>query len=103
MNRGRIRRSTRATAAHTVPQTCQQEITNSVAVAVPDSGFAYLPGTANPFSNGVVTLPGYASARVRLRKALPPAEGLAFAAAYLATRSRPLAAFAVCELRSPHR
>lgn len=70
-------------------------------LAVPEGGFAYLPGSTNPFSNGVVALAGHALTRVRLRKALPLAQGLEFAAAYLARRNRPSAAFAACELRSP--
>lgn len=64
-------------------------------------GFIYLPGSTNPFSNGIAALPGYGLHRVRLLRNPPLAEGLAFAAKFLAARGRPPAAFAACELRSP--
>ncbi len=70
-------------------------------IAVPDGGFAYLPGGITPFSNGVVALPGYVLARVRLRSTPPLAEGLAFAASFLSDEGRPRASLAACELRSP--
>jgi hypothetical protein len=70
-------------------------------VDVPAGGYAYLPGSGLPFSNGVAALPGFALTRVRLRENLPLAEGLAFAARHIASRNRPAAALAACELRSP--
>ena len=73
---------------------------NSI-VANRQAGFAYLPGDPYPFSNGVVALDGHALTRVRLRKPLPLAEGLAFAASFIAAQGRPLASMAACELRSP--
>ncbi len=71
------------------------------AVAVEQGGFAYLPGRANPFSNGVVALSGHALTRVRLRGAPALADGLAFVAAFLKAEGRPPAALAATELRSP--
>jgi hypothetical protein len=70
-------------------------------VAVPEGGFAYLPGAGNPFSSGVIALPGHCLARVRLRGHVPMAEGMAVAAAFLRDRNRPMSAFAACELRAP--
>lgn len=73
----------------------------STPVPVPEGGFSYLIGGPPPFSNGVAALPGYILTRVRLRCAVPLAEGLAVAAAHLASHGRPGAALAACELRSP--
>ncbi len=70
-------------------------------ITVPEGGFGYLPGTWLPFSNGVVALDGCALTRVRVRGAPPLAEGLAFAAAFIAAQTRPLAALAAVEIRSP--
>lgn len=69
--------------------------------AIPEAGFAYLPGHGNPFSSGVAALPGHALIRVRLRGHVPMADGFARAAAFLAARGRPASAFAACELRAP--
>lgn len=71
------------------------------AVNRPEAGFAYLPGAGNPFSSGVIALPGHCLTRVRLRGLVPMAEGMAQAAAFLRRRNRPMAAFAACELRAP--
>jgi hypothetical protein len=70
-------------------------------IPVPAGGFASLKGAGLPFSNGVIALDGFALTRVRLRQAMPVAEGLAFAASYLEKRGRPAAAFAAAEVRSP--
>jgi hypothetical protein len=70
-------------------------------IAVPEGGFAFLPGAGNPFSSGVIALPGYCLTRVRLRGHVPMADGMARAAAFLRERGRPTAAFAACELRAP--
>ncbi len=64
-------------------------------------GYAYLPGGAFPFSNGVRALPGYFLTRVRLRQRPSLDDGLAMAAAWLRSVNRPPAALALCELRSP--
>jgi hypothetical protein len=66
-----------------------------------EGGYAYLPGGAFPFSNGVAALPGFAFTRVRLRRPRPLAEALSFAADWLGTRGIASAALANCELRSP--
>jgi hypothetical protein len=70
-------------------------------IARPDAGYAFIKGGAHPFSLGVACLPGHTLTRVRLRKPLPLAEGLAQAAKHIKTQGRPLAALAACELRSP--
>ena len=70
-------------------------------VPVPEGGFAFLPGSGNPFSSGVIALAGHCLTRVRLRQQVPMADGMAAAAAFLRQRGRPMAAFAACELRSP--
>jgi hypothetical protein len=70
-------------------------------IAMPHAGFAYLAGGGVPFSNGVVALDGHVLTRVRVRGTPPLAEGLAFAASFLADQGRPLASLAACELRSP--
>lgn len=70
-------------------------------VSLPQAGYAFLKGQGNPFSGGIACLGGYALARVRWRRPLPLAEGLARAAALIRAEGRPLAALAACELRSP--
>ena len=73
----------------------------STVVPVPHGGYAYLVGGALPFSNGVIALDGHTLTRVHLRDALPLAEGLAFAANFLAGQGLSPASLAACELRSP--
>ena len=70
-------------------------------LVVQDGGFRHLPGSTRPFSTGVAALDGHVLTRVRLRVAPALAEGLAFAASFLAARGRPMAALAACELRAP--
>lgn len=70
-------------------------------VAVNEGGYGYLPGGATPFSNGVVALPGHMLTRVRFRRPLPLAEGLAWAASFISGQERPLSSLAACELRAP--
>ncbi len=70
-------------------------------IAMPEGGFAYLRGGTQPFSHGVVALEEHALIRVRLRPMLPLAEGLAFAADFIAAQNRPQAALAALEVRSP--
>jgi hypothetical protein len=71
------------------------------AVDLAEGGFRYLPGSSHPFATGVAALAGHGLVRVRLRRALPLAEGLDFAARYLARQGRSPMALAGCELRSP--
>jgi hypothetical protein len=70
-------------------------------ISLPAAGYAFLKGGAHPFSLGVACLKGHALTRVRFRKPLSLAEGLAQAAAHLKAQGRPLASLAACELRSP--
>jgi hypothetical protein len=70
-------------------------------IEFPEGGYAYIPGGAFPFSNGVVALPGYSLTRVRLHGTPALAEGLAFAADWLRSRRLPPSALAAFELRSP--
>lgn len=62
-------------------------------------GFRFLPG--GQFSNGVAAEPGFSLRRVRFLAPMPLAEGLAAAARIITAAGRPLAALALCELRSP--
>jgi hypothetical protein len=70
-------------------------------ISVAEGGFGYLQSENTPFSSAVVALDGFAFTRVRFRTPQPLAEGLRFAAAYLAEQGRPAASFAACEIRSP--
>jgi hypothetical protein len=70
-------------------------------VALPAAGYSFLKGQAHPFSGGIACLKGFALTRVRLRRPLPLAEGLAKAASFIKAQGRPAAALAACELRSP--
>ena len=62
-------------------------------------GFRFLPG--GQFSNAIAAEPGFALRRVRFLAPLPLAQGLAEAARLISAAGRPLAALALCELRSP--
>lgn len=70
------------------------------AVAVPEGGFRFIPGVYQ-YSAGVVAEPGYTLERVRFMEPVPLTRGFAIIAEILADASRPKAAFAACELRSP--
>ena len=70
-------------------------------ISSPQAGYSFLKGGMHPFSGGVACHRGYALTRVRFRRPLPLAEGLAQAASFIKTQDRPLASLAACELRSP--
>jgi hypothetical protein len=63
-------------------------------------GYRYMPSVFQ-YSAGVVAAPGFDMVRVRFERSPPLAEGFALIEEFLARRSRPLAAFCACELRSP--
>jgi hypothetical protein len=65
-----------------------------------DGGYRFIKG-AFQYSGGVAAEPGYRIERVRLRRALPLAQGFAAAETWLRGVGRPLSAFCACELRSP--
>jgi len=67
------------------------------------SGFRYVPSPGSPFSSGVVAMEGYTFLRIRLRSALPLADGLAAASREMKALGCPLNALAGLELRAPQR
>jgi hypothetical protein len=66
----------------------------------PAGGYQFLPGI-EPFSSGVVALPGYEIVRVTLHSPLPYVQGFALIERYLSARGRPRAALCATELRAP--
>jgi len=69
-------------------------------IPLAERGFGFAPGVFQ-YSCGVVALPGYRMERVRFRKPVSIAAGVARIMAHLEGLCRPLTAFAACELRSP--
>jgi hypothetical protein len=67
------------------------------------SGFRYVPAPGSPFSSGVVAMEGYTFLRIRLRSALPLADGLASASREMKALGCPPNALAGLELRAPQR
>jgi hypothetical protein len=63
-------------------------------------GYRYIPSVFQ-YSAGVVAAPGFDMVRVRFDQSPSLAEGFALIERFLIERSRPLAAFCACELRSP--
>jgi len=66
----------------------------------PGNDYAFLPG-GQPFSCGIVALPGFEIVRARFARPLPVTEGFEAIAAHLRERHRPLTALCAAELRSP--
>jgi len=67
------------------------------------SRFRYVPAPNSPFSSGVVAMEGYTFLRIRLRSALPLADGLAAASREMKALGCPPNALAGLELRAPQR
>lgn len=63
-------------------------------------GYRFMPGVSQ-YSAGVAALPGFTLERVRFTKPMPLRQGFDRIAQILKDASRPLSAFAACELRSP--
>jgi hypothetical protein len=66
----------------------------------PAGGYQFLPGI-EPFSSGVVALPGYEIVRVTLHAPLPYVQGFALIERHLSAQGRPRAALCATELRAP--
>ena len=66
----------------------------------PDGGYAFLKG-GFPYSQGVVSRPGFAIEHARFLQPLPLGRGFEVIAAYLQRLERPLTALCAAELRSP--
>jgi hypothetical protein len=66
----------------------------------PAGGYQFLPGI-EPFSSGVVALPGFEIVRVTLQSPLPYVQGFALIERHLAAQGRPRAALCATELRAP--
>lgn len=64
-------------------------------------GYRYIKA-AFQYSSGVAAQPGYEIERARFAKPLRLADAYAAVEAHLKALGRPMAAFAACELRSPH-
>lgn len=69
-------------------------------VTHPEGQYRFLPGIA-PYSCGVVSLPGYEIAHVRLSRAVPWRMGFELVERFLSAAGRPRAALCAMELRSP--
>jgi hypothetical protein len=65
-----------------------------------DGGYRFIKAVFQ-YSGGVAAEPGFAIARMRLRRVVPLDEGFRAIEAHLQSIGRPLAAFCACELRSP--
>jgi hypothetical protein len=63
-------------------------------------GYAFLSGI-DPFSSGVVALPGFEIVRATLHTPLPYQQGIALVEEHLAAQGRPVAALCGVELRVP--
>lgn len=69
-------------------------------IDTPDGGYRFMPGVSQ-YSCGIGALSGFAIERVRFSEPVPLSAGFARIADIIREASRPLTAFAACELRSP--
>ena len=69
-------------------------------ISHPEGNYQFLPGI-EPYSSGVIAMPGYEIIHATLRQAVSYRQGFEFIDRYLQSQGRPRAALCAIELRSP--